>query len=312
MFPQKQWMAIAVGGVASALLYALVTYGSIGGVLLAYFCQLPLFIIGLSMGTTASVIAGAIAAAGVIAVSGVLGAFIFLLVNAAPVALLVRQGLLSRPGANKNMEWYPPGLLSVGATLYGIGLLFVAWLWLSVSTSGFEESVSAYLNDLTSSILQGQPPDVQQKVIHNVVLVLPGTVALSWLVMLVINGALGQGLVSRFKRNLRPSPDFAMLELPNWLSVLGAALLIGAILLPGSFGYFAKNAAFIMALPFFLVGLSVIHVAARRLSAGKLLLVFFYLLMLLFGWPAIFVAFFGLIEQRVGFRQKWTGASKEE
>jgi uncharacterized protein YybS (DUF2232 family) len=130
--------------------------------------------------------------------------------------------------------------------------------------------------------------------------------------MLVINGALGQGLVSRFQRNLRPSPDFAMLELPNWLSVLGAALLIGAILLPGSFGYFAKNAAFIMALPFFLVGLSVIHVAARRLSAGKLLLVFFYLLMLLFGWPAIFVAFFGLIEQRVGFRQKWTSASKEE
>ena len=94
MVPKKQWMAIAVGGVISALLYALVTYGSIGGVLLAYFCQLPLYIIGLSMGTTASVIAGSIAAAGVIAVSGVLGAFIFLLVNAAPVVLLVRQGLL--------------------------------------------------------------------------------------------------------------------------------------------------------------------------------------------------------------------------
>ena len=94
MFPTKQWMAIAVGGVVSALLYALVTYGSIGGVLLAYFCQLPLFIIGLSMGTTASVIAGSIAAAGVIAVSGVLGAFIFLLVNAAPVVLLQVRALL--------------------------------------------------------------------------------------------------------------------------------------------------------------------------------------------------------------------------
>ena len=120
MFLKKQWMAIAVGGVISALLYALVTHGSVGGVLLAYFCQLPLFIIGLSMGTTASVIAGSIAAAGVIAVSGVLGAFIFLLVNAAPVVLLVRQGLLSRPDAHGNIEWYPPGLLTVGATLYGI------------------------------------------------------------------------------------------------------------------------------------------------------------------------------------------------
>ena len=312
MFQKKQWMAIAVGGVISALLYALVTYGSIGGVLLAYFCQLPLFIIGLSMGTTASVIAGSIAAAGVIAVSGVLGAFIFLLVNAAPVVLLVRQGLLSRSDAHGNIEWYPPGLLTVGATLYGIGLLFVAWLWLSVSTIGFEESVHSYLAEVTRSILEGQPPDMQEKIIDNVVLVLPGTVALSWLVMLVINGALGQGLVLRFKRNMRPNPDFAMLELPNWLSVLGAALLIGSIILPGSFGYFAKNAAFIMALPFFLVGLSVIHVAARRISAGMLLLILFYLLMLLFGWPAIFVAFFGLIEQRAGFRQKWASASKEE
>ncbi|MDP7392236.1 MAG: hypothetical protein QGH07_10405, partial [Alphaproteobacteria bacterium] len=97
MFSQKQWMTIATGGVISALLYALVTRGSLGGILLAYFCQLPLFVIGLSLGTTASVIAGAVAAAGVIAVSGVLGAFVFILVNAAPVVFLVWQGLLTRP-----------------------------------------------------------------------------------------------------------------------------------------------------------------------------------------------------------------------
>ena len=312
MFSQKQWMTIAAGGVISALLYALVTRGSLGGVLLAYFCQLPLFVIGLSLGTTASVIAGAVAAAGVIAVSGVLGAFVFILVNATPVVFLVRQGLLSRPDGNGNTEWYPPGLLAVGATLYGLGLLVVAWLWLSVSTGGIEESVRAYLGEVTSTILQGQPAEMQQALIDNVAPILPGTVALSWLVMLVINGVLGQGLVARFERNLRPSPDFAMLELPNWLTVLGAALLIGAILLPGTLGYFTKSAAFILALPFFLVGLSVIHVAARRISAGTLLLVLFYLLMLLFGWPAVFVAFFGLIEQRAGFRQKWAGTGKEE
>ena len=312
MFSQKQWMTIAAGGVISALLYALVTRGSLGGVLLAYFCQLPLFVIGLSLGTTASVIAGAVAAAGVIAVSGVFGTFVFILVNAAPVAFLVWQGLLSRPDENRNTEWYPPGLLAVGATLYGLGLLVVAWLWLSVSTGGIEESVRAYLGEVTSTILQGQPAEMQQALIDNVALILPGTVALSWLVMLVINGVLGQGLVARFERNLRPSPDFAMLELPNWLTVLGAALLIGAILLPGTLGYFAKSTAFILALPFFLVGLSVIHLAARRISAGTLLLVLFYLLMLLFGWPAVFVAFFGLIEQRAGFRQKWAGAGKEE
>ena len=38
----------------------------------------------------------------------------------------------------------------------------------------------------------------------------------------------------------------------------------------------------------------------------------FYAMMMMFGWPVVFVAFIGLIEQLAGFRQRMATAGKEE
>jgi len=111
--------------------------------------------------------------------------------------------------------------------------------------------------------------------------------------------------------NLRPSPDFTMMVLPRWLPMVAAALLICAVAIPGTLGFFATNAALIAALPFFLVGLAVVHMAAKRISAGPMLLILFYILMLLFGWPVAIVAFLGLIEQMAGFRQRLARTGEE-
>ena len=45
-------------------------------------------------------------------------------------------------------------------------------------------------------------------------MVIPGIVAASWMIMLVANGALAQGVLARFGANWRPSPDLAGLGLP--------------------------------------------------------------------------------------------------
>jgi len=51
-------------------------------------------------------------------------------------------------------------------------------------------------------------------------LVIPGMIAASWMIMLVANAALAQGLLARFGANWRPSPDLAGLDLPLWVPVL--------------------------------------------------------------------------------------------
>ncbi len=311
MFTPKQWMTIVAGGALSALLCALAALGSFGGILLAYFCQLPLFVVGLSMGTAAGAIAGAIAGAGVLAMGGVFGVLVFILFNAAPVVFLVRQALLFRSDEAGNTEWYPPGLLAASATCCGLTLLTLVFVWLGLTTEGVEASIRDYIGRFAEGMFQDLPLDDRQKVVDGVAPILLGTVGLSWLVMLVINGTLGQGLATRMGWNLRPSPDFTMMALPRWLPMVAAALLIFAVAIPGTLGFFATNAALIAALPFFLVGLAVVHMAAKRISAGPMLLILFYILMLLFGWPVAIVAFLGLIEQMAGFRQRLARTGEE-
>ncbi|MEL0111387.1 MAG: hypothetical protein VW835_06600 [Rickettsiales bacterium] len=304
-------MTIVAGGALSALLCALAALGSFGGILLAYFCQLPLFVVGLSMGTAAGAIAGAIAGAGVLAMGGVFGVLVFILFNAAPVVFLVRQALLFRSDEAGNTEWYPPGLLAASATCCGLILLTLVFVWLGLTTEGVEASIRDYIGRFAEGMFKDLPLDDRQKVVDGVAPILLGTVGLSWLVMLVINGTLGQGLATRMGWNLRPSPDFTMMVLPRWLPMVAAALLICAVAIPGTLGFFATNAALIAALPFFLVGLAVVHMAAKRISAGPMLLILFYILMLLFGWPVAIVAFLGLIEQMAGFRQRLARTGEE-
>ena len=55
-------LAAIGGGLASALVYALTGMGSFGGILLAYFAPLPLYLIGLSFGWTAGAAASAVGA----------------------------------------------------------------------------------------------------------------------------------------------------------------------------------------------------------------------------------------------------------
>ena len=156
------------------------------------------------------------------------------------------------------------------------------------------------------------PAEQRDQVVDSVAPVLPGVIGLYWTLTLVVNGALGQGLAVRFGWNLRLSPDFSTLALPRWLPTVAAVLLIGAIVMPGTLGFYAVNGAILLSLPFFLVGLAVVHVAARRFATGSVLIIAFYAMMMMFGWPVVFVAFIGLVEQLAGFRRRMATAGKEE
>ena len=135
---------------------------------------------------------------------------------------------------------------------------------------------------------------------------LPGFVAVSTLLMTVINGALAQGLLIRFGRNFRPTPDITTMQLPKALSAVTAAAALGGIVLPGWPGYYGINLAVILVLPFFFLGLAVVHALCRKQMAGAFLLVGFYGLLIIFSWPvSIFVAVLGVIEQWAEFRRRF-------
>ena len=59
-----------------------------------------------------------------------------------------------------------------------------------------------------------------------------------------------------------------------------------------------------LCVPFCLAGLAVLHAAARRLRHPSTVLVGFYTLAGLFGWPFLVVAVLGLLESWLGLRRR--------
>jgi len=108
-------------------------------------------------------------------------------------------------------------------------------------------------------------------------------------------------------RNLRPSPAYAETTLPQWVSwplVAAAALsLVGS----GDIQFLGRNLAMVLAVPFFFVGLAVVHALARRVAYKGLILISFYVVLVLSGWAMVAVAGIGIAEQWFGVRNRFAG-----
>jgi len=132
--------------------------------------------------------------------------------------------------------------------------------------------------------------------------IMPGVVIASWMVMTLTNGALAQGLLSRFEASWRPSPALAALELPKWFLVL-LLLATAAAALGGMMRFVAINTIIILAVPFCLAGLAVLHTVASRFPRPAVPLVGTYFLAGLFGWPLLLILVLGLLDTSLGLRQ---------
>jgi hypothetical protein len=292
----------AVCGALGAAPYLVAATGSPGSMILVYLTQLPLFAAGLWLGVSASALAGLAAAVILVAASNLMAAAVFVGLSAVPVVLLVRQSLLARTGGEGRLEWYPPGLLAAWLTALGLAATVAALLLL-----GGPEGVQAVLREaLAPAVSRGADESIPERdeLLGILAFVLPGIVASSWMVMTVTNGSLAQGLLARFGASWRPSPDLAALSLPIWIPVL-LACAAGATALGGTLRFFGVNVMIVLAVPFCLAGLAVLHTVARRFSRPAIPLVTFYVLAGVFGWPLLVVALLGLLDSSLGLRRRF-------
>ena len=132
---------------------------------------------------------------------------------------------------------------------------------------------------------------------------LPST-ATSWMMMTASNGSLAQGLLARFGASWRPSPDLAALGLPMWIPVL-LAFAAGATLFGGIARFIGVNVLIVLAVPFCLAGLAVLHTVARRFPRPAVTLTVFYLLAGVLGWPLLLIALLGLLDSPLGLRRRF-------
>ena len=308
MYSGRQWLMILLAGGATAFAFMMALSGTVGGMFLSNFTQLPLFLAGLSFGLTGTILAAAIAA-GVLLITGMaIGIPLLLVLYAAPTIILARQATLSRQDGNGGIEWYPPGLLLIWASGLAAILMAIGFVLLSGGQAGVETGIQRILDDAFSRMVPAGQEEQRQFIVQTLSPLLPGISASLWVVLAVVNGALAQGLLVRGQRNLRPSPDLAEIELPRGLMAALVVAVISGIMLPDSLGYFARNLAVLLGVPYFFAGLGVLHFLSRRHPAGVLLLTLAYMVLILlslfFKWPALAVAAVGVVDQWTDLRHR--------
>jgi len=205
---------------------------------------------------------------------------------------------------NNTIEWYPAGDLLCWLSTFVAGMFLVASLASLISGN---ESLSVLISDNLDRILQNfapeWDPDQRTRIVDLMAPMFPGAIGLSWLIMTIVNAILAQNILSKLKKAIRPIPSYIDLHLPHWISwplIVSCAL---ALLGTGELEYTGRNLSLILSLPFFFLGLAVVHTWARNLKSGRwILLVFFYFVLILSNWTALLITGIGLIELWTGIR----------
>jgi uncharacterized protein YybS (DUF2232 family) len=299
-------MLIAIGGGTISAFASLAFMSGMPGALLAvYMAPLPMLLVGLDHGLKAATVAGL---SGVI-VTGVMSdpmsGMLFLVVHALPVWVIVRQGLLKLTAADgKTEEWYPVGSILCILSVFCAGLLTVAVFWSLGEDGGLRELVRSYLGQVFAYVVPTMDEVIRGNLVKAMSFLFPGYMGTSWTVMVAVNASIAAAILTRAKRFARPKTKLADLVLPDWMSWFLVAAATVALLGQGELEYFGQNLALILAMPFFFLGLGVVHELARQVQFPRTLLVAFYLVMFLSGWIAMAVILAGLLEQWVGLRRR--------
>lgn len=293
--------ALTAAFVAAVFFSAFPITGQFALMPLFYLAPLPLFASGLGWGTRTAVIAGVAACLlTALALGNVRAGLLFLVLYAAPTALVVRHALLSRCNTSQETEWYPPGQ----TLLWLIGYSLMSLAVLTISTAGSFGGLHAALTTFLESQLLATPALMTSSFgsvpADQLALWIPGMVAVSWLLMMVINGALGQALVKRLGCNLRPSMHIRETELPTW-AVLGFSVAaLSAVVGTTTVAAVGLGAALSLGFGFFLVGLGVLHAMLR----GRPFVLTAVYVSLVLSWPALLVTALGLLDQWVNLRRR--------
>lgn len=297
-------LAVAAGLLA-ALFYVSIVTGRQEMLFLSFFTQLPLFLAGLGIGYPAIKIAALAGVVLCLLMGGIYYSLAFLLLNAAPVTLFVRQALLSRTDAEGKQEWYPLGHLVSWISATAVVMFVALFLLLAGDERGVEANVREFLSEILTVFL-GNTTAETATVVDTVAPFFPAFVVGWWLFMVFANGVLAQSLVARFNRNVRPSPDFSKMELPDWITyALAVAALVFLMTGSGTWEFFGRNLVLILCIPFFLLGLAVIHAFARVTVQPRWVLIPFYIFLIMFGgFAAMVVTGFGFVEQVIGIRRR--------
>ena len=333
-------LAITAGILSGMLALASLSGASIAVFYLSLVHPLPIFYAGQSLGTRAALIAATTAVL-IVALANPYSGLVFGLLYAVPVWVIIRLMLTSPSGViwtipedqkahepegphtqstfadrmigrsdawndepgepPRDAGWFEAGhILAVITAISGAFIVAVSVL----TGGGLQQHVTEALTELSNAFAAPQGEVVLQQAVLTLVPYFAGMAAALWAFGVLLNMVIAQGLLAKAGRNLRPSPRLRELTLPDWLSwaLVGTALI--ALVASGEIEYVGRNLSIVLAVPFFFLGLAVVHKLAALTPLPGAMLALVYLVVIFSGWFTLVIAAIGILEQWVGLRSR--------
>jgi hypothetical protein len=313
-----QVLLIGLGaGAASALLFASIVSGNVLSVLLFYLSALPVMLAAIAWSHMAGLFAVLFGALSLAAALNVWIALVYLASVAVPAYVLAYMSMLGREvapasgAAPAQMEWYPVGRLILWAALIAFALVTAVILQFGTSFETYQKEIRAVFERvlrMQARIPEGQPlqlPGVKNpdQFLTTLVAVMPPAAAVLSMLTNIINLWLAGRVARTSGRLRRPWPDLSAISMPLTAALaLGAALVIS--FMSGMPGFVAAIAVAVLSIAYAIVGFSVLHAITQGIGARTWILAGAWLGVILFGWPLIFVALFGIADSIFNLRGK--------
>jgi Predicted membrane protein (DUF2232) len=306
-----QNLLIGIGsGIAAALLFATPASGAALAPLLMIMAPLPILIAAIGWSHWAGLLAVAVAAVALIAVSdtgSVQSVLVpFIVGVGAPAWWLGYLTLLARPDpASGGLIWYPVGTLVLWSALLGAFVMLAV-----IPFYGWDlETFRASLRTLFVSALQadvdvaasGAPGADSTRFIDFLVDVMPSAAAALGTVLNLLNLWLAGRVLNVSGRLRRPWPDLPAMRLPS----IAPPLLIGALVVSYAGGMLGLAAGVIgsaLLVAHAVVGLAVVHTMTRGRPGRAGMLAALYALLPVFAllrvlhWPVLALAALALAD----------------
>jgi hypothetical protein len=279
---QFRTTAILAAGCLSAFAVLWVLRGLPLGGLLMWLSPLPLYAAALAFGPQAAAMAAMVAALPLLLLGSLPAVLAHGLSVGLPVVLTASLALTVPPGSAPRLG--PP---MVALAIMAASLFLAAAMAMAGHPGGLHGALAATFAETLrrAGAATDAPLDQFADLLAQVV---PLAIGLWFLVAMAVNTALAQRLVNRFGLLARPPVLFSALSLPRWYAALPVTAAIAALLLPEGPRYAAGGVAEILILPFFLLGLTLVHAMARTTSSPRGWLVAFYVALMIFSAPVLF------------------------
>ena len=288
------WIAVGLcAGLAAAVLQATVLYPSPVTMVAFYLSALPIFVVALGWGLSATAVAGLSGCLAIAAVAGAKPAAAFLIAVAVPPAILSWLALHSRPADEgpplegepqvDGVQWYPEGRLVLWAAVIAGALTSLAILLIAPSAESFRTTLEGLVSQMLTAMGEQVEREELDQMVALMTVLLPIAAASVWLLATLVNMKLGARILAAFKHSPRPWARFGALTFPRraaWLLPLALA----ASMLPGIWGVIGSLFAAAIFTAFALAGLAVLHGLTEGMAARGPLLGGLYLALILLNW----------------------------